>query len=296
MVTTRRLAAMVAVLLPGSLASQAPAERALSGVVVGERGGRIPGVEILVQRTSMRAESRADGSFRLVGVPAGLQVLVFRKIGFRPQAISVAVDSGGRALGPVVLEAGAFKLPEISVTARYAKPERYANTTKYDDFYRRRKTGGGVFLDREDIDRRFVGQTHEIFTGLPGVHLQSRPAGTGSKLWFSRCNESPPAIAVFLDGRHLLPPWGISNGYGIQRTAANDRGNEVAPTESEDPRSRFVDELIDSINPSELEAIEVFRGPGQLPGEFNLGDNCGAIVMWTKQGGFRAEATPGSSR
>ena len=50
----------------------------------------------------------------------------------------------------MLLEPGKFELPEIEVTARYAKPARYAGTNKYDDYFRRRRIGFGHGL----ADRR----------------------------------------------------------------------------------------------------------------------------------------------
>ena len=42
--------------------------------------------------------------------------------------------------------------------------------------------------------------------------------------------------------------------------------------------------MLSRINPRDIELIEIFRGPGELPPEFNDG-NCGAIMIWTKEGG-----------
>jgi hypothetical protein len=44
-----------------------------------------------------------------------------------------------------------------------------------------------------------------------------------------------------------------------------------------------VGELLDRIKPSDIEMMEIFRGPSELPPEFNDG-NCGAIAIWTRFG------------
>jgi hypothetical protein len=46
--------------------------------------------------------------------------------------------------------------------------------------------------------------------------------------------------------------------------------------------------LLESVNPSEIEAMEVYTGPGTIPGEFNTGDVCGVIAIWTRDGGLRS--------
>jgi hypothetical protein len=45
-----------------------------------------------------------------------------------------------------------------------------------------------------------------------------------------------------------------------------------------------VGEMLDRINPGDIEMMEIYRGPGELPAEYNDG-NCGAIAIWTRQGG-----------
>jgi hypothetical protein len=38
---------------------------------------------------------------------------------------------------------------------------------------------------------------------------------------------------------------------------------------------------LDLINPADVEAMEIYRGPSELPAEF-AGDNCAAIVIWSR--------------
>ena len=44
----------------------------------------------------------------------------------------------------------------------------------------------------------------------------------------------------------------------------------------------MVGTILDRIPIGDIELIEIFRGPGELPPEFNEG-NCGAISVWTRQ-------------
>ena len=80
-------------------------------------------------------------------------------------------------------------------------------------------------------------------------------------VYFSRCNENPPRINVYVDGHKLQPP--------------------IAPPKAE--VRRIVGDMLSRINPGDIEMMEIFRGPGELPGEFNDG-NCGAIAIWTRSG------------
>jgi hypothetical protein len=38
---------------------------------------------------------------------------------------------------------------------------------------------------------------------------------------------------------------------------------------------------LDDVLPSQIEAMEIFRGPAEMPAEF-LDDSCAAIAIWTR--------------
>ena len=113
-------------------------------------------------------------------------------------------------------------------------------------------------------------------------------------MYFLRCNESPPAIGVWVDGRRLIPPWGVQRQAGFDRQSripvpGGETPRTIAdpPTAENDPRAQFVTYLLESVNPSEIEAMEIYTGLGTIPGEFNTGDVCGVIAIWTRDGGRR---------
>jgi len=78
-------------------------------------------------------------------------LLQLRRPGYRAQLLKLDGDWSGR----VLLEPGVFELPEIKVTGRYAKPARYAGTTKYDDYFRRRRIGPATRF-RRSISTRYA--------------------------------------------------------------------------------------------------------------------------------------------
>src|SRR5687767_7556969 len=64
------------------------------GFVADSAGGRIAGAQVSILGVRGRAETGTDGNFRMSGVPAGSQILVSRRIGFRPESLSVSVRQG----------------------------------------------------------------------------------------------------------------------------------------------------------------------------------------------------------
>jgi len=272
---------------PAPLASQADTAKVLiAGTVIDPLRQPIEGVEVRVIGTELTVMTAPAGTFRLYA-PRAKQLLVqFRRPGYNAQLLKL----DGEWSGTVLLQPGAFKLPEIEVTARYAKPAKYAGTAKYDDYFRRRRIGFGEFVDREEIERRGALETTRLLEGRSGIKVLYPHDEVASGRWigaivaFARCNEFPPKINVYIDGRKLIP-----------RTTPDMIGSKSVfmtlrepPDPAENERRReiraIVGEMLDRINPSDIELMEIFRGPSELPAEFNDG-NCGAISIWTRQGG-----------
>ncbi len=267
---------LTAGLVPAPLASQADTTRVMiAGTVVDPLRQPIEGAEVRVVGGKASALTSAAGTFRLFLPRAKEFLLQLRRPGYKAQLLKL----DGEWSGTVLLEPGAFELPEVQVTARYAKPAQYAGTTKYDDYFMRRRIGFGEFISREDIERRQPMRSVEMLEGRAGINVSLRPpgAGQGTVVAFARCHEYPPKINVYVDGHKLIPAGAATQGVGAESPImgiGRRRNPEIMGA---------VGEMIDRINPSDIELIEIFRGPGELPGEFNDG-NCGAISIWTRQG------------
>jgi hypothetical protein len=258
----------------------------IAGTVVDPSKEPIGGAEIRVVGTDHSILTSVTGTFRLM-IPRAKEIpLLVRRPGFNAQLLTLA----GTWTGTIVLAHGNFQLPEISVTSRYGKPEKYAATTLYDDFFRRRRIGLGEFIDRDQIDRRSPLQTVEILQGRPGIRVSVQPAGVrgGNVVAFARCNEIPQKINVYLDGKKLMQDRVDEKPLVSDQplTFMSNPGIQTATEDQLEARRRLyavVGEMLSRINPHDIEMIEIFRGPGELPAEFNDG-NCGAIVVWTRKG------------
>lgn len=239
----------------------------ISGTVVDADRKPLEGVDVRLIGDTTRHSTSASGTFRLYGSRGVELLLQFRRVGFNAQLLKVTGDWSGT----VLMTPGAFALPDVQVNARNAKPAQYADTRKYDDFFRRRRQGFGQFISRDDIDKRNALHTPEILEGKPGIRVDVQ-TGRGTMVAMARCNEYPPQINVYVDGAKQYPI-----------------GGQKAPRESlgrvfKDPEiAGSTGEMLNRVNPSDIEMIEIFRGPGELPPEFNDG-NCAAIVIWTRQG------------
>lgn len=252
--------ALLILLLPSTMWAQGDSLRALiEGRVIDPNGAAVEAAEIVWPKGGLSVLTRADGTFTL-RVPRGAEVvIVARRPGFNAQALRIDVTTITNWRGTILLQPGSFRLPDVEVTARNAKPSQYGNTAKYDDFFRRQRLGLGTFVTREQIEKMNVMHTIEIFRGMPGVRADVHPLITAQSIAFARChpNDWSYNVSVWIDGQRLFP-----EGGGI-----------ASPT--------AVAEMIARVGPTGIEMIEVYRGAGQIPGEFHT-DGCAAIVIWTR--------------
>jgi hypothetical protein len=245
----------------------------LSGTVVDSDRKPLEGVEVRLVGDTARHFSSASGTFRLYG-PRGVELLLqFRRPGYNAQLLKMTGDWNGT----VLMVTGAFALPDIQVNANNAKPAEYAYTNRYDDFFRRKRQGLGDFITRAEIDRRNAFHTSDILQGRPGIKVQTQPDKGLTFVGFARCNEYPPMINVYVNGSKMIPQDAAKVG-----TMGNQSGIVAIGKTNRDPEvAGIVGEMLSRVNPHDVEFVEIFRGPGELPPEFNDG-NCGAIVIWTK--------------
>lgn len=181
----------------------------VSGSVRAADESRLAGARVeLVADVARAASDQAvaiteqDGTFRFASVPDGMARLVVRRLGFRPETLTVAVPQidGGNVV--VMLERVAQPLAPIVVTERSSGPLP-------SGFERRRVSGFGHYLTRADIEKRNPLRTTDLLRSIAGVTLtgggpQFRSAGAAaacSPSYFF--NGSPTPNAIDLDA---IPP------------------------------------------------------------------------------------------
>lgn len=242
--TTDRIAAARAIARQ-SLASQLRVA-SLAGTVVDTLGYPVPEAEVVVMGTEFKATSDNEGNFALGGLPLGLQIIQVRKLGYKPQYFGLRLAGGQEWEGKVAIARLPQTLGEVVVVGRYGKPAVYANTAKYDGFYRRRASAGGRFLTREQIDQQAAARISDLLKAVPGVRVSFTAPGQGEDISFLSC----PAynVGVWIDG---------------QKVSGN------------------VGEILPLISPSDVEAMEIYQRQSAVPPEFR-DNSCAAIVMWTR--------------
>ncbi len=155
---------------------------------------------------SQRVSTDANGHFRAL-VAVGTMMFRIRAVGFAPLDTQIAVSSANHDF-EFLLTRGPVTLDRVETTAMTNKPARYANTTKYDEFYERRYSAiGGTFLTREDVERFGALEVADLLRGISGVKIERDRFGLPTVV-LNRCKtaiEKRPApektVQVFVDGK-----------------------------------------------------------------------------------------------
>ncbi len=215
------------------------------------------GVAVTVAGAADVILTNSDGRFRLATAP-GARSLRLRGVGWVP--FDTVIDArGSRITLDVVLRRTIGQLDSVRIVASGTlKPARYAQTTRFDQFYERRRSAiGGAFLTRTDIERANVMEAADLLRGLVGVRILRGPTGT-PVIRFERCvtpqlrggstdESAQKLVQLFVDGVR------VSDAFGALST----------------------------LKAGDVEAMEVYQGVAQLPA-IARGDGCAAIFVWTR--------------
>jgi len=183
-----------------------------------------------------------DGSFAVDNVSAGARKLTFRSPAVAMRHVSVNVQSGQSQLLLVALKSA----PLIVVQRSDA-----VGNSQLTEFRRRRSGGGGVFLDRAEIERRNPRTLTDLVRTIPGVRVVPRPTGfryVSSHFRRVAGDIGTCDVMLYLDGQPFLMETGDA-----------------------DVRIRI----------SEIIALEAYVTAGSVPRQFAGSDAaCGVILIW----------------
>ena len=249
---TRFVVNCVMLLAPALVGAQRGAARGggvagsrLEGTVRDSSGARIPDAGISIAGESYpRSVSDDSGAFHFATSP-GRTTLIVRRLGFRPETLAVVVLDGRTTRADVVLWPAVVRLASQLVNADSGR------TFKMGAFEKRRARGIGVFMTRDEIEKRHASTVSELLRFVPGVAISQRMAGEPQPVRMQRSanptNQATCTVALYVDG----------NPY---------------PNGS-----------VDDFPPGSLEGIEVYRSASEIPADFRTRDSmCGLIALWTR--------------
>ncbi len=237
--------------LPISLFAQATIE---GTVTEGRTGEPMPGVNVIIQGTTIGASTNADGEYTIDNVDPGTYILEARFIGFASSTQEVTVNDETIEVN-FVLRQSSINLNEVVVTGAGGPVEK-------------KKLGNSIgTIDSEELTTAPISTFSDVLQGRePGlVGLPSGGAtGEGSRIRIrgsaslSQSNEP----LIYIDGVR------VDNGGGFGGLVTNDGGSP----------SR-----LDDINPDIIKRVEVLKGAAAATLYGTEASN-GVIQIFTKKG------------
>ncbi|HET7551786.1 MAG TPA: carboxypeptidase regulatory-like domain-containing protein [Gemmatimonadaceae bacterium] len=219
----------------------------LTGNVTATNGQPLEGAQILLLGTQLAGRTDHNGNFRLGGLPGGTQSIEVRQIGYAPRRFAVDLSPNKESKLTAVLEERAVVLEAVEVAAKKG--------SGIPGFDRRKKSGFGTYITRDDIEKRGAINTSDLFRTIPGVQVMWN--GSGYTVQMSRASAGYCPVQYYIDGTPFLSTGG--------------------------------DDMDQIVQPQDIQAIEVYKGPTETPAEFQGGGSasCGTIVIWTRRGESR---------
>lgn len=199
---------------------------------------------------------------RVVLVKSGYGAFTDSAGGFRIPRVPAGLDTVevsligyASAKAPLILKAGATTTATFSLSQTVLRVEELhvqvraaAAMGKLATFEDHKANGMGYYITPKMIEQRHAQHPSDLLRMVPGLEVGPYNLGHANvRVVRATLNCTPP---IYVDG--ILNP-------SLQ---------------------------IDDLNRDDIMAIEVYRGPSETPPEYEQGRNsCGAIVVWTQEGG-----------
>lgn len=232
--------ALAATALPrAAVPAQAQATSGIIGKIFDERTNQVlVDALIFVDSTRRDVSISSQGRFVLSSLKPGVHRVEIRAIGYRPQVLSLTLVEGQVLEREFAMVFTGDRLTELSVEARNSKL-----LPRFLDFERRRVSGMGTYITRDDIKARGYTRMGDALRAVKGVRVDCGPVDCSIHMVRSTAGCFP---TFYVDGH-------VARSFA-ESTPIND-----------------------------VQGIEVYRGGAEAPGEFTGdGAMCGVIVIWTR--------------
>jgi hypothetical protein len=233
----------------------------LAGTVVDSAGRPIVAANVVVPELSKSTLTDAAGGFRIDGLPAGSQRVFVRRIGYRAIDTNLAFPIG-RTLQRRFELTRAVTLDSVIVNEAAVDK----GMASFED---NRRLGLGHFLTRADLAKLEGGpSTSSVLQSFNGL---SMVRGQGGRAWITGAH-----------GLRLVNPDAQDKTLGAHQSCYAQVYLDRTPIYQGRDSEPLFD--VNSIPPSQIEAIEYYATPAQTPAEYTrLNSTCGVLVIWTRR-------------
>ena len=248
-------------------------------------GRGIEAARVQIKDSDAEVLTNRNGFFSFSDLPQGLYVLEVATLGYQAREIVVRLSGSGAYKVDVDLSVEAIALEGITVTA---VPRRLFGDMV--DMQRRMELGFGDFVMKEELERR-GGSLAMALQGKAGVRVIAGTGGFRERYIVLRNGRDlPGGGAIPADGDVRGQAGGATTAETFCYPAVYVDGSRWSRPKSGGVGHDPVD--FNTFYTMDLEAVEIYKGAGSVPGEFGGGDaGCGAIVVWTRRGGVTVRGT-----
>ncbi len=164
----------------------------VKGIVTDEAGLPLPGVNVILEGTTVGAATDLQGSFEIAGVPAGTYVIRASAIGFHSARETVVIRSGSSVSIRFVLRERVLEASEVVVTASRREQPSYTVPVSVS------------VMSARDLAVRNVVKLDDALRYISGVHIQDNQVNVRGSSGFAYNTGS--RVLMLLDGMQLLTP------------------------------------------------------------------------------------------
>jgi hypothetical protein len=241
-----------------------------------------------------------NGTVVLDSLPGGSQTLEVRALGFVPVTREVHLAAGEAAPDTIALTSVKSLLDTVHVHAGRVY------SVDATGFELRRKTGIGSYITRAEVERFQPLSLSSLLQTRSGVAVldnrMGEPRVQMAAPWGGYCTPT-----VWVDGDLVVHPAGpeagallaspsgppaagssASGGAAATSTATlnaiSSAGGGGGTSGASPPEPAGLAELDWLVSPDEIEGVEIYRRPMEIPAQFVVGGyaGCGALVIWTR--------------
>jgi hypothetical protein len=243
-------------LAPVAASAQASGSSAIVGVVRDQNNA--PLADAVVDVLSVgRARSDSAGAFHIAPVPSGTLIVRATRIGYQPAMKVVTVAAGEELRVDIAMFASTQQLPTVAVRED-STVTLLADPTGFDS--RRKNAIGGHFILEEDIAKKHITETEQLFHGIPTVQVD-----TGGIIVIKRGEISLRDIYL---AKKDVNQFNMCIGAQVIL-------NGVAMPQPFN---------INIVPPIDIRGIEIYSGPATTPTRLRSPKTvCGTVAIWTKQ-------------
>lgn len=172
--------------------AQSSAGQSVEGIITGEDGLGIPGVNILIEGTLIGAASDVDGRYLIEDAPAGTIVLRFSAIGFFDERRTIRLEDLARETVSVTLKEKILLADEVVVSASRREQPALSVPVSIS------------VLSSDDLLRRNTIVLDDALRTVSGVHILGNQINIRGSSGFAYNTGS--RVLLMLDGMPLLTP------------------------------------------------------------------------------------------